>query len=87
MIAFGSDLFAGSYERGSGVDGGLFRTTDNGNTCTRAQAGLTDTNVVCFAGSGTHLLAGTSTPFNGRHGVISVCVLADFLQLRQPSTR
>jgi hypothetical protein len=42
------------------IGGGVFRSTDNGTNWTAVNFGLPDTNVMCFAISGSNLFAGTS---------------------------
>jgi ligand-binding sensor domain-containing protein len=51
MVRFGTNLYAGT---GSGV----YLSTDNGISWTAASDGLTDTNVISLAVSGTNLFAG-----------------------------
>ena len=49
-----SYLFAGAYL------GGVFRSSDNGETWTTINTGLTDTDINCFAALGTNLFVGTA---------------------------
>jgi hypothetical protein len=52
MATIGPDLFVGT-------DAGVFLSTDNGLTCSKANTGLTNLYVRAFAVSGTTLYAGT----------------------------
>ena len=59
----GTNLFAGVYKRFSGSfndNGGVFLSTDNGDSWTNVTTGLTSTNVQALAVNGTDLFAGTN---------------------------
>lgn len=67
FVANGTTIFAGSFSNG------VFRSTNNGDTWTQANTGLTGLYVSCLAGSGSTIYAGTydggvfRTSDNGEH--------------------